>query len=138
MRVGNYPQGPRRDLREFLEGSVTIVLLSVVAIAALFAVFVGRLGTAAVARARAETASDAAALAAAIELAQGHSPVEARIAALRAAHRNGAQLVSCACSGDYAQVRVKVPLGSKNSSSTLTSTSRAQVRGHCLFCNPRS
>jgi secretion/DNA translocation related TadE-like protein len=80
-------------------GSVTLLVMVVVVLAGVFALEVARLGGAASDRSRADTAADAAALAAAIELARGHSASDALSAAARLAATNGARLVSCDCAG---------------------------------------
>jgi len=73
-------------------GSMTIVVVGVVVLGLALAAGAARLGSALVARARADTAADAAALAAAHETAVA----------------NGAQLVRCECAGLAAEVVVTV------------------------------
>jgi hypothetical protein len=58
-----------------------------------------RLDTAAADKARANTAADAAALAAADQLALGHASADAWRAARRTAADNGGELLSCNCAG---------------------------------------
>jgi secretion/DNA translocation related TadE-like protein len=98
--------------RSAQRGSVTIVVAGV-----LSAVLVLSLGAADLARvlvtsARAQTAADAAALAAAQELAVP-SEVEPSDAAAEYASRNGGLLVSCSCpdGGSEATVEVRVAVG---------------------------
>jgi secretion/DNA translocation related TadE-like protein len=106
-------------------GATTVVMIGVVAIG--FALLVGatRLGTAVVARARADTAADAAALAAADMIALGRGVDAAEAAARDTAAANGAQLVRCSCTGRFAAVVVDYAVGGLGSA---RSTARAEVR----------
>jgi len=85
-------------------------MLAVLAIALVLVMGAVRLGVALVGRARAETAADAAALAAADFLALGRGTDAAIAAARQTASRNGARLVACACGGGAADVVVEVDL----------------------------
>ena len=78
------------------EGSITIVAAAVLFLAVVLALVATDVLNVLKAKARAQTAADAAALAAAQELAlpSGLAPKEA---AAEYARRNGARLVSCAC-----------------------------------------
>jgi hypothetical protein len=67
-----------------------------------------RLGSAIIGRARADTAADASALAAADALALGGSADAASAAARATAASNDAHLVSCVCAGTSADVVVEV------------------------------
>lgn len=68
-----------------------------------------RLATATVIQARADAAADAAALAAAEELALGHGEAAAREAAEAVAAMNGgARLERCDCTGTHAEVVVRL------------------------------
>jgi|tagenome__1003787_1003787.scaffolds.fasta_scaffold20983799_5 secretion/DNA translocation related TadE-like protein len=87
-------------------GNVSVIALAGVALAFVLCLGVARVGGAVVLKSRADTAADAAALAAADALALGHTESDARAAARGAAVDNGAQLVSCTCSGDEAEVTV--------------------------------
>ena len=87
-------------------GNVSILLVAVVGLAALLCLAVATLGGAGARNARADTAADAAALAAADQLALGHTPAAAIAAARAVAAANGAQLDTCACSGPAAEVTV--------------------------------
>jgi len=74
-------------------------------------------------KARAETAADAAALAAAGVLARGGSSGSAAAAASETATSNDARLVSCACSG---RPTAEVKIGD------ATARARAEVRFECF------
>jgi secretion/DNA translocation related TadE-like protein len=87
-------------------GNVSVLMIVVVVLAGMLCVFLARLGEAAAENARADTAADAAALAAADQLALGHGTAAAIDAARRVANDNGAALVACVCAGDSAQVSV--------------------------------
>ena len=89
-------------------GNVSVVALAGVGLALVLCLGVARIGSAVVLQSRADTAADAAALAAADALALGHSDAVARGAARAAASANGARLVTCACSGDIAEVAVEI------------------------------
>ncbi len=83
-----------------------MLMVAAIVIIAMCCVAVGRLGGAAVDRARADTAADAAALAAADALALGRSSAGAARAAGQVASDNGALLLMCACHGSSAVVTV--------------------------------
>jgi secretion/DNA translocation related TadE-like protein len=100
-------------------GSVSIVVLGAIALCVALLFAVGRVGAAAVLNARAQTAADAAALAAADQLALGRGPGAARQAATSVARANGATLVSCDCAYQAAEVEVEL--------STAHARSRAEV-----------
>jgi secretion/DNA translocation related TadE-like protein len=85
-------------------------MLAVLVSGLLMATGAARLGGALVGRARAESAADAAALAAADRLALGGGSAAARVAAERTAASNHAHLVSCDCTGASASVVVEVDL----------------------------
>jgi hypothetical protein len=80
----------------------------VLAVALTVAVAAGRMGVAAIASARADTAADASALAAADMLALGHGPQVAAAAARSTARSNGAHLEDCSCNGRVVTVQVRV------------------------------
>jgi secretion/DNA translocation related TadE-like protein len=91
-------------------GNVSISLLGLVAVVSILILGLGDLSVFLLARSKAQTAADAAALAAAAELlpGPGRGPaVEAR----RFAEANGATLLQCLCppKDDAAVVRVSVP-----------------------------
>ncbi len=85
---------------------MTVLFVAVIAMACVLVMSAGRLGGALTARARAETAADAAALAAADSLALGAFDAREQAEAIAAAH--GARLVSCECIGLAAEVVVEV------------------------------
>ncbi|MGZ4699845.1 MAG: pilus assembly protein TadG-related protein [Ilumatobacteraceae bacterium] len=80
-------------------GQAVVLLLAVVVMAALSVIAIGRLGSRVIDRGRAQTAADAAALAA----TSGGQP-----AAERLASRNGGRLISYEVSGDSVVVVVDV------------------------------
>jgi secretion/DNA translocation related TadE-like protein len=107
-------------------GSASIIMLGVLAVALVLCAALARLGGAAVSAARAQTAADAAALAAADQLALGHGATAARRTADAAAHENGARLVSCRCSGVAAEVEIEI-----------TGRARARARAEVDFSRAR-
>ena len=112
-------------------GSMTIVVIAVVVMGLALTAAAGRLGTALVARARADTAADAAALAAADMLALGHDADVAAAAAGETAAANGATLVRCNCAGDRAEVVVEVTTGGLLAG-PARGRAAAEVRMECL------
>ena len=94
------------------------------ALAVVLMLGVARLGHAASDKARAETAADAAALAAAGAIARGGDP---SAAAGAAAAENGGRLVRCDCGGRTQTVTVSV--------GAATVRARAEVRFEC-FADP--
>jgi hypothetical protein len=72
------------------------------------AIAVAKLGRGAVDAARAQSAADAAALAAADQLALGHDSQAAARTASSTAHENGARLLTCDCGGSVAEVEVEI------------------------------
>jgi secretion/DNA translocation related TadE-like protein len=88
---------------------MTILFIGIVVIGLALTAGAGRLGSALVARARADSAADAAALAAADMLALGRGAGAAVAAARDTAAANGGMLVRCECAGDDALVVVEVP-----------------------------
>jgi hypothetical protein len=83
-------------------------MVAVVFLAGMLAMGAARLGHAAATKARAETAADAAALAAADTLALGRTGSAAADAARDAAAENGARLESCTCGQNHASVVVRL------------------------------
>jgi len=106
-------------------GATTIVVIAVVVIGFVLVLGAARLGTAVVARARADTAADAAALAAADMLALGRDGAAAEAAARETAGSNGARLVRCSCSGRIATVVVEYAVPTLGAAAR--STARAEV-----------
>ena len=115
-------------------GSAVLTVPLAVVLFAMAALALGDLTGALVARARATTAADAAALAAAVEVALGGAaPPEA--AARTLARANGARLVSCTCPGPGARpggpatvvVEVAVPFRPRLVPGELTVRARARA-----------
>ncbi len=122
MRAANNTE-TRPGLRASERGSVTVLAVAVMVVAAMVMFGVVRAGNGAGRAARADTAADAAAIAAAISLARAEGTAAARSAAAGAAAQNGAQLQGCDCTGDHAEVMVDVD--------GATGRSRAEVRLAC-------
>ena len=89
-------------------GAASVLAVAIVVLGVVLTMGAARLGGALVGRARAETAADAAALAAADALALGRGADVAASEARVTAARNDARLVSCACTGTHADVVVEV------------------------------
>jgi len=89
-------------------GNVSVLMTAVIVVTVLVCVAVARLGEAAATKARANTAADAAALAAADTLATGGSPYAAFVAAQTSAADDGARLLSCRCANNAALVTVAI------------------------------
>lgn len=124
------PSRPTRD-----EGSGTVLVIALLAVALVLAAAVGTLGGAQVARGRAQAAADLAALAAADVVAVPPG-VSATAAALRAAdpcaravvtaERNGARVTSCVPGpGGVVAVTVTVDAGSGPLATTAAARARA-------------
>ena len=111
-------------------GAATIVVVGVFVLEMALMLGATRLGVAMLARARAETAADAAALAAADTLALGGDAAAANDQAVAVAEANGARLVGCDCSGRFATatVEVDVPVLGR----IARARSRAEVTGTVL------
>lgn len=115
-------------------GGVSIIMLAVLVFGLLCTVGAARLGGALVGRARAESAADAAALAAADRLASGDGAASARSAATRTAASNDARLVSCVCSGTSAAVVVEVDVPSWLALfGPARGRAKAEVRPECVI-----
>jgi Flp pilus assembly protein TadG len=101
-------------VRDHERGSVSIVVAALMAVALVLAMGAADLARVLTGAARAQTAADAAALAAAQELASASSAdVEPADLAAAYAERNGAVLTSCSCDagGSEAVVTVTVQVG---------------------------
>lgn len=109
-------------------GAVSIIVIAVLLVGVAVAIAAARAGVVLIGQARAETAADAAALAAADTLALGRRGPEA--AARDAALRNGARLVSCDCGGTHAEVVVEIRLRGATASK-VRGRARAEVRPAC-------
>jgi len=108
------------------------VALGVLVLALALTMGAARLGSALVGRARAESAADAAALAAADALALGRGSEAAAEAAGVVASRNDARLVSCECAGDAAEVVVEVDVpGLSLVAGPARARSRAEISREC-------
>jgi secretion/DNA translocation related TadE-like protein len=112
-------------MRSRERGNVSIVALAGVGLAIVLCLGVARVGAAATLKARADTAADAAALAAADSLALGQSPAGAVRAARVAAADNGARLLSCACEGISAEVVVEIGRARASARAEVDSRGRA-------------
>lgn len=113
-------------------GSAGVLLCGVVAVTAVLALGLGRLATAVVSTSRAQTAADAAALAAAGELAAGRSKGEAERIASLTASANGARLLRCDCAGPAVVVAVTVTLPASGPTSRLVrAAARAELHPEC-------
>jgi secretion/DNA translocation related TadE-like protein len=118
-------------------GSVSVVMIAVLVLGLVLAMAAGRLGGAMIAKGRAETAADAAALAAADALALGRGSTAAVAAAHETATHNDATLVRCSCTGSVADVVVEVRVrGLDPIMGPARAHSRAQVDANCAVCRP--
>jgi secretion/DNA translocation related TadE-like protein len=113
-------------------GSAGVLLCGVVAVAAVLTLGLGRVATAGLAVSRAQTAADAAALAAAGELAAGRTRGEAERIASLTASANGARLLRCDCEGSAVIVAVTVTLPASGPASGLVrAAARAELHPEC-------
>jgi secretion/DNA translocation related TadE-like protein len=113
-------------------GSAGILACGLVALMAVLVLGLCRLATGVLAVARAHTAADAAALAAAGELAAGRSPQEAERTAFLTAAANGARLFRCDCSGPAVTVHVSVVLPfSRPVSGQVRAAARSELHPEC-------
>ncbi len=118
-------------------GSVSVVMIAVLVVGLVLATAAGRLGGAMIAKGRAETAADAAALAAADSLALGRGSTAAVAAAHETAAHNDATLVRCACAGSVADVVVEVHVSALGPiAGPARAHSRAEVDASCAVCGP--
>ena len=113
-------------------GSAGILACALLALVAVLALGLGRLATGVVAVSRAHTAADAAALAAAGEIAAGRTEGDAERTASVTAAANGARLVRCECAGPAVSVVVSVALPSSRPVSGLVrAAARAELHPEC-------
>ena len=113
-------------------GSAGILACGLVALTAVLVLGTGRLATGIVAASRAHTAADAAALAAAGELAAGRTAGDAERTASLTAAANGARLLHCECAGPAVVVHVSVALPSSGPASGLVrAAARAELHPEC-------
>jgi secretion/DNA translocation related TadE-like protein len=118
-------------------GAVSILVTAVLVIGLVLTFAAARLGGALVGRARAETAADAAALAAADTLALGRGSEAAASAARATAASNRARLLSCACEGTEATVVVEVDVpGLDAFGGVARGRARAAVSPECVVDLP--
>jgi hypothetical protein len=93
---------------ERASGNVSVLMVAAVVLAGALCIVVARVGGVAADRARADTAADAAALAAADELAQQHDCAAATAAARQVATANSATFDACSCDAHSALVMVHI------------------------------
>ena len=118
-------------------GSVSVVMIAVLVVGLVLATAAGRLGGAMIAKGRAETAADAAALAAADSLALGRGSTAAVAAAHETAADNDATLVRCACAGSVADVVVEVHVSAaRPHRGSGACAFAAEVAASCAVCGP--
>jgi len=113
-------------------GTAGILACGLLALVAVLVLGLGRLATGVVAVSRAHTAADAAALAAAGEIAAGRTEGDAERTASVTAAANGARLVRCECAGPAVSVVVSVALPSSRPVSGLVrAAARAELHPEC-------
>jgi len=113
-------------------GSTGVLACGLVALLAVLVLGTGRLASGLVAVSRAHTAADAAALAAAGELAAGRTAAAAERTASVTAAANGARLVRCECGGPAVTVHVSVILPfSRPVSGLVRAAARAELHPEC-------
>jgi secretion/DNA translocation related TadE-like protein len=118
-------------------GAVSVLVTAVLVIGLVLTFAAARLGGALVGRARAETAADAAALAAADTLALGRGSSAAESAARATAASNHARLLSCECEGTRATVVVEVDVpGLDVFGGVARGRARAEVSPECVVDLP--
>ena len=109
-------------------GNISVIGLAGVGLALVLCLGIARVGGAVVLQSRADTAADAAALAGADALALGEQPRIANEAAAAAAADNGANLVSCTCAGEVAEVVVGIGRAHGHARAVLDGARRAEIR----------
>jgi secretion/DNA translocation related TadE-like protein len=115
-------------------GAATVLVIGVVAVGLSLTAGAARLGGALVAKARADTAADAAALAAADMVALGRGADAAERAARETAATNDGRLLRCECGGPVVEVEVAVDApGLAGLGGTARAEARAEVRFDCAF-----
>jgi secretion/DNA translocation related TadE-like protein len=113
-------------------GSAGILLCVLLVVTAVLLTGLGRLATGILAVSRARTAADAAALAAAGELATGRTEGDAERTASLTAAANGARLLRCDCAGPAVTVHVSVTLSfSRSVSGLVEAAARAELHPEC-------
>jgi secretion/DNA translocation related TadE-like protein len=115
-----------------MRGSAGVLTCGLVALLAVLVLGLGRVAAAVVATSRAHTAADAAALAAAGELAAGRTAGDAERTASLTAAANGARLLRCDCGGPAVTVHVSVTLPfSRSVSGLVKAAARAELHPEC-------
>ena len=123
--TGRAPKAPEA-------GTAGILACGLLALVAVLVLGLGRLAGGVVAVSRAHTAADAAALAAAGEIAAGRTEGDAERTASVTAAANGARLVRCECAGPAVSVVVSVALPSSRPVSGLVrAAARAELHPEC-------
>ena len=89
-------------------GSMSVLAAVAVVVGAVLCIGIARIGGAAVEQGQADLAADAAALAAADQLALGRGAEAAHVAARDSAADNGGRLIACTCTRRAAEVVVAV------------------------------
>ena len=113
-------------------GSAGILACGLVALVAALVLGLGRLATGVLAVSRAHTAADAAALAAAGEIAAGRTEGDAERTASLTAAANGARLLHCECAGPAVSVVVSVAMPSAGPVSGLVrAAAQAELHPEC-------
>ena len=113
-------------------GSAAVLTCGLVALLGVLVLGLGRVATGVVAASRAHTAADAAALAAAGELAAGRTAGDAERTASLTAAANGARLLRCECGGPAVIVHVSVTLPlSRSVSGLVRAAARAELHPEC-------
>jgi secretion/DNA translocation related TadE-like protein len=114
------------------QGSAGLLLCGVLVVVAVLVLGLGRLAGGMKALSAAQTAADAAALAAAGELAAGRTEGDAKRIALLTAAANGARLLRCECAGPAVTVHVTVTLPFSGPASGLVrAAARAELHPEC-------
>jgi secretion/DNA translocation related TadE-like protein len=108
------------------DGNVSVLVTAFIVIAMLLSFAVARLGGAVVEKSRANTAADAAALAAADRLARGDSAAEACRAARAAAVDNAGRLLSCRCVAASVEVIVERGAARSRARAAVTDTAAGE------------
>ena len=115
-----------------MRGSAGVLTCGLVALLAVLVLGLGRVAAGVVAASRAHTAADAAALAAAGELAAGRTAGDAERTASLTAAANGARLLRCDCGGPAVTVHVSVILSySRPLSGLVKAAARAELHPEC-------
>lgn len=126
--------GKRSDYRAWWRaepGAAAVLLVALAVLTTTLSLGAARLAAASLTVARAQTAADAAALAAADALARGRTPALTRRIAFQTAADNGARLLQCDCGGTSAIVTVAVALPRFLARAPAQARARAELRRKC-------